>query len=141
MAMRSSLWLMLALALALLVSVGAQETRYQKFLRQHVDYPRTPGLVGARYCNILLMRRAVNGPGRPCKPVNTFVHAPAKQLLSVCAQQPDGLHVTVGTLPVTACRLVGGNVRPPCTYRASQLNHRVQVACQNGRPVHLDRTF
>ncbi|XP_064359803.1 ribonuclease CL2-like [Dromaius novaehollandiae] len=140
MAMRS-LWLMLTLALALLVSEGAQETRYQKFLRQHVDYPTTSGLPGARYCNVLLMRRAVNIPGRPCKLVNTFVHAPAQQLLAVCARQPDGFHATVGTLPVTACRLVGRNVHPPCTYRVAQLNHRVQVACQNGLPVHLHRTF
>nr|XP_009669693.1 PREDICTED: ribonuclease CL2-like [Struthio camelus australis]XP_009669694.1 PREDICTED: ribonuclease CL2-like [Struthio camelus australis] len=140
MAMRS-LWLMLAVALALLVAVGAQETRYQKFLRQHVDYPMTSGLAGARYCNVLLMRRAVNGPGRPCKPINTFVHAPARQLLTICTHQPDGLRVSAGILPITACRLVGGNVRPPCSYRAYQLNQRVQVACQYGQPVHLDRTF
>ncbi|NXX24110.1 RNL2 Ribonuclease, partial [Nicator chloris] len=38
---------------ALAGAVG--ETRYEKFLRQHVDNPRTP--VANRYCEIMLARR------------------------------------------------------------------------------------
>ncbi|NXC38017.1 RNL2 Ribonuclease, partial [Penelope pileata] len=48
----------LCVALVLAAVGGAVgETRYEKFLRQHVDHPRTPGLMGHRYCGIMLARR------------------------------------------------------------------------------------
>ncbi|NWZ41761.1 RNAS1 Ribonuclease, partial [Brachypodius atriceps] len=33
------------------------ETRYEKFLRQHVDYPRTPAPAAHLYCQTMLARR------------------------------------------------------------------------------------
>ncbi|NXU52133.1 RNL2 Ribonuclease, partial [Turnix velox] len=48
------LWM--TLVLAALAGV-LSETRYQKFLRQHVDHPQTSNLAAHRYCEIMLMRR------------------------------------------------------------------------------------
>ncbi|NWZ96940.1 RNL2 Ribonuclease, partial [Nesospiza acunhae] len=48
--------LCMTLALAALAGVLA-ETRYEKFLRQHVDSPRTPTLAAHRYCETMLARR------------------------------------------------------------------------------------
>ncbi|XP_054060004.1 ribonuclease CL2-like isoform X1 [Rissa tridactyla] len=134
----------LCMALLLATLAGAVgETRYDKFLRQHVDYPRTFTLAAHRYCETMLARRRVTAPGRPCKPTNTFVHAPARDLVAACSQMPDaeGFHSTPTAMGLTACRLRGGNTRPPCTYQARQLQHHVRVSCVGGLPVHLAGTY
>ncbi|NXK94082.1 RNL2 Ribonuclease, partial [Formicarius rufipectus] len=48
----------LCTALVLAALAGAEgETRYAKFLRQHVDYPQTSTTPAYRYCEIVLARR------------------------------------------------------------------------------------
>ncbi|NXI60260.1 RNL2 Ribonuclease, partial [Chloroceryle aenea] len=48
----------LCMALLLAVLAGAVgESRYEKFLRQHVDYPKTSSLAAHRYCETMLARR------------------------------------------------------------------------------------
>ncbi|OXB84058.1 UNVERIFIED_CONTAM: hypothetical protein H355_012176 [Colinus virginianus] len=134
---------MLCVALVLAAVAGAVgETRYEKFLRQHVDYPRTLGLMGHRYCGVMLARRQVTAPGRPCKPTNTLVHAPAEDLVATCTRPAgsDGSHITSTRMDITTCRLRGRDTRPPCNYRALQLHHYVRVSCLDGLPVHLAGT-
>ncbi|NXP16850.1 RNAS1 Ribonuclease, partial [Scytalopus superciliaris] len=48
------LWM--ALVLAALAGAEA-ESRYEKFLRQHVDYPQTATPAAHRYCETMLARR------------------------------------------------------------------------------------
>ncbi|NXJ90382.1 RNAS1 Ribonuclease, partial [Corythaixoides concolor] len=36
---------------------AARESRYEKFLRQHVDHPRTSMLEARLYCDIMVVRR------------------------------------------------------------------------------------
>ncbi|XP_010191218.1 PREDICTED: ribonuclease pancreatic [Mesitornis unicolor] len=113
----------LCLAVVLAALAGAVgESRYEKFLRQHVDHSQTPALAVHRYCETMMARRRVTAPGRPCKPTNTFVHAPAEELVAACAQAPDqaGVHST--------------------PTRAQQLQHHGRVTCLNGLPVHLAGT-
>ncbi|XP_032915339.1 ribonuclease CL2-like [Catharus ustulatus] len=135
----------LCMTLVLAALAGAVgETRYEKFLRQHVDNPRTSMLAAHRYCETMLARRRVTAPGRPCKPSNTFVHAPAEDLVAACSQAPDpttGFHSTPRAMSITACRLHGGDTRPSCAYRARQVQHHVRVACRGGLPVHLAGTY
>ncbi|NXN73438.1 RNL2 Ribonuclease, partial [Himantopus himantopus] len=48
----------LCMALVLAALAGAVgETRYEKFLRQHVDHPRTFNLAAHRYCETMLVRQ------------------------------------------------------------------------------------
>ncbi|NXE82156.1 RNL2 Ribonuclease, partial [Cochlearius cochlearius] len=48
----------LCMALLLAALAGAEgESRYEKFLRQHVDHPRTSALAAHRYCETMLARR------------------------------------------------------------------------------------
>ncbi|KAF1399351.1 Ribonuclease CL2, partial [Eudyptes chrysocome] len=48
----------LCTALVLAALAGAVgESRYEKFLRQHVDHPRTATLMAHRYCETMLARR------------------------------------------------------------------------------------
>ncbi|XP_042668110.1 angiogenin [Centrocercus urophasianus] len=135
---------MLCLVLILAAVAGAvRETRYEKFLRQHVDHPRTLGLTGHLYCRIMLARRQVTAPGRLCKQSNTFVHAPAEDMVATCALPADskGFHSTSIPMDITACNLRGGDSRPPCNYQARQLHRYVRISCLNGLPVHLANTY
>ncbi|KFO11553.1 Ribonuclease CL2, partial [Balearica regulorum gibbericeps] len=48
----------LCMAVVLAALAGALgESRYEKFLRQHVDHPRTSALAAHRYCETMLARR------------------------------------------------------------------------------------
>ncbi|NXK03716.1 RNL2 Ribonuclease, partial [Herpetotheres cachinnans] len=48
----------LCMTLVLAALAGAVgESRYDKFLRQHVDHPQTPVLAAHRYCETMLARR------------------------------------------------------------------------------------
>ncbi|KFO83294.1 Ribonuclease, partial [Buceros rhinoceros silvestris] len=48
--------LCMTLVLAALAG-AARETRYEKFVRQHVDYPQTSVQQAHRYCDIMVQRR------------------------------------------------------------------------------------
>ncbi|NWZ19345.1 RNL2 Ribonuclease, partial [Asarcornis scutulata] len=50
-------WTLCVVLVLALVAGSVGETRYEKFLRQHVDHPRTLGLTGHRYCQVMLARR------------------------------------------------------------------------------------
>ncbi|RLW09239.1 hypothetical protein DV515_00002634 [Chloebia gouldiae] len=137
-------WVLCVTLVLAALAGAAGETRYEKFLRQHVDNPRTSTLAAHRYCETMLARRRVTAQDRPCKPSNTFVHAPAADLVAACSQAPDpdtGFHSTPSALSLTACRLRGRDTRPPCAYRARQAQQHVRVACRDGLPVHLAGTY
>ncbi|XP_075767955.1 ribonuclease-like [Pelodiscus sinensis] len=135
----------LLLALALLAGCLARLSRgasYPQFLRQHVDSPKTRARDDRTYCAVMMPRR---GMASPCKPTNTFVHAPARQLQDVCG--PGGrrvarnLHDSNGRFRITTCRRAGGSARPPCRYRGASSTRRIRVACVGGLPVHFDRSL
>uniref|UniRef100_A0A8C0GXA9 Ribonuclease n=1 Tax=Chelonoidis abingdonii TaxID=106734 RepID=A0A8C0GXA9_CHEAB len=113
-----------------------------RFLRQHVDNPKTRARNDRSYCNMMMQRR---GMARPCKHTNSFVHAPASQLQGVCgrAGRPVGrnLHDSNNRYRITICQLAGRSTRPPCNYRGSSRTRRIRVACVRGLPVHYDRNL
>ncbi|XP_066042255.1 ribonuclease CL2-like [Chamaea fasciata] len=131
--------LCMTLLLAALAGVLGQ-LQYSRFLRQHVDYSQMSAQLGLRYCNTMMARRQMTNP--VCKYTNTFVHAPAADLVAACSQVPNsnGMYSTTYAMSITVCRLRGGNTQPPCNYRGRQARHYVRVACQRGLPVHLDST-
>ncbi|NXL96032.1 RSFR Ribonuclease, partial [Alectura lathami] len=134
-AMRTPWWTAVLL-LALIVSTYTQDNRYAKFLWIHMDFPMTPARTN--YCQNMIARRCVNAPGT-CKDINTFVHAPAPNLTTICANQPNGsLQNTQQRELVTVCRLIGGP--PNCRYAGTQYNRFVRVRCEDGFPMHLNTT-
>ncbi|NXS63155.1 RNL2 Ribonuclease, partial [Brachypteracias leptosomus] len=50
-------WALCMVLLLAVVAGAVGETRYEKFLRQHVDHPRTSSLAEHRYCETMLARR------------------------------------------------------------------------------------
>ncbi|XP_060112588.1 ribonuclease-like [Heteronotia binoei] len=138
-----SVWPVLLLLLVLLGPLPAstqRETRYEKFQRQHVDFPKTsPELDGRRYCNHIMQSRKMTKDA--CKPSNTFVHGPPEDVDAICTH--GGTHSSENyydsnvSFDITSCRISGGSQRPPCSYRARLSSQRIRVACLNGVPVHF----
>ncbi|NXO60562.1 RNL2 Ribonuclease, partial [Aramus guarauna] len=50
-------WALCMVVVLAALAGAAGESRYEKFLRQHVDFPRTPVLAAHRYCETMLARR------------------------------------------------------------------------------------
>ncbi|NXC42082.1 ANGI protein, partial [Penelope pileata] len=138
MAMRSPFWTAVLL-LALTVSSCSGVPTYQDFLQKHVDFPRTRFQNNALYCRRMMAQRGINVNGT-CKTKNTFVHARPTYLNTLCTNQPNwALRTTRQQFPVTVCGLI--RRQPTCTYAGNQFNHRVEVGCWGGLPVHLQNTF
>uniref|UniRef100_A0A8D2IQP0 Ribonuclease A-domain domain-containing protein n=1 Tax=Varanus komodoensis TaxID=61221 RepID=A0A8D2IQP0_VARKO len=118
-----------------------QQGIYQKFLREHVDYPMTEVPAFAGYCDIMMKRRHMANPYH-CKHLNTFLHADVSQIQAVCGQ---GGEPTTGDLresdtsfPLTLCKLQRGSWAPNCRYEEINNTERIIIACEDGYPVHLE---
>ncbi|XP_060110929.1 angiogenin-like [Heteronotia binoei] len=113
--------------------------RYEKFLNQHRDDPRSS--FHGRYCDTLMRSRGLTRP--ECKEVNTFIHGSKRQIRAVCSQGgvPDGqLQRSRQPFRVTSCTLRGGSVRPPCEYKENTSPRYIVIGCEDGWPVHYDES-
>ncbi|KAG6920945.1 ribonuclease-like, partial [Chelydra serpentina] len=136
----------LLLPLILLAATLAQFSEgasYPKFVREHVDHPKTGAPNDRVYCNRLMQRRRMTW--HLCKPTNTFIHAPKGQLRVICGRggRPVGgnLYDSNRSFSVTTCRVLPGSRPPNCRYRAATGVTRVRVACVRRLPVHLEPTY
>ncbi|CAM4550561.1 unnamed protein product [Lepidochelys kempii] len=134
----------LLLPLVLLVAslaLAQEESRYEKFLRQHVDASDPSPPDARRYCN-LLMRRRDMATAHKCKHLNTFIHSSANQIKPVCGDggEPAGgdLRLSEDPFPLTVCELQGGADPPNCDYSGSSSTSRIVIACVDGEPVHFE---
>ncbi|XP_038226032.1 ribonuclease-like [Dermochelys coriacea] len=125
--------LFLALLVAcLLLCASSQGPRYQNFLWQHHDNPRTDA--GRDYCGVMMQSR---GMARPCKDINTFIHASLAQIRSVCR---DGGTLYQGMLyqrrskrplAVTTCELKRTQ-GARCIYRSHAASRYIVIGCNHG---------
>ncbi|XP_061444784.1 probable inactive ribonuclease-like protein 12 isoform X2 [Rhineura floridana] len=122
------------------LAVASAES-YQKFLRQHVDYPTTETPDPQRYCN-LMMRRRDMATSTHCKHLNTFVHVDTSQIQAVCGQAGEpttgDLRESDASFPLTVCALQRGSWAPDCNYKGKNSTERIIIACEGGYPVHLE---
>nr|XP_060636123.1 ribonuclease-like [Anolis sagrei ordinatus] len=140
---QSAPWSALLLLLVLLGPMPAltqRESRHDKFLRQHVDFPKTNSELDARrYCNLMMQRRGMTAT--VCKPSNTFIHGAHSEVDAICSNggtyYSENYYDSTTSFPITACRIAGGSQGPPCNYRGRITTQRVRVACINGEPVHF----
>ncbi|XP_075773442.1 ribonuclease-like [Pelodiscus sinensis] len=133
----------LALALALLAAGLALRIpargRSRRFLREHVDFPRSRAPDAQRYCNALMARRNLTLPF--CKPTHTFIHAPARQLRAVCAHAGTCHRRRCASrhaFPLTTCQALVGSRPARCSYRGWSCTRRVRLTCGHWGPVRLD---
>uniref|UniRef100_A0A8D0BKB5 Ribonuclease A-domain domain-containing protein n=1 Tax=Salvator merianae TaxID=96440 RepID=A0A8D0BKB5_SALMN len=136
-----SVLLLLVVLLGPWPAPAQRESRHDKFLRQHLDFPKTNRDWDARrYCSLMMQRRGMTVD--VCKPSNTFIHADHLAVHAICstggAYHSENYYDSSASFELTACRLVGGgSQRPPCNYRGKVSNQRIRVACLNGEPVHF----
>uniref|UniRef100_A0A6J0SHX2 Ribonuclease-like n=1 Tax=Pogona vitticeps TaxID=103695 RepID=A0A6J0SHX2_9SAUR len=122
-----------------------RESRHDKFLRQHVDFPKTNSELDARrYCNLMMQKRGMTTTF--CKPSNTFIHASHSDVDAICSDggtyYSENYYDSNRPVALTACRIVGGSSQnPPCSYRGRVSSQYVRVACLNGEPVHFKTTL
>ncbi|XP_032641874.2 ribonuclease-like [Chelonoidis abingdonii] len=133
--------LLVWLATWLVLAMG--ETHYEKFLRQHVDYPKNSAPDSRTYCNQMMQRRGMTSS--VCKFTNTFVHASAVTINTVCGSggtsASGDLRNSKASFTLTTCRLQGGSQTPPCNYNAETSTQRIFIACEGGLPVHYDKSI
>ncbi|XP_053115062.1 angiogenin-like [Hemicordylus capensis] len=114
--------------------------RYEKFLSQHRDEPRSR--FRGRYCNTMMGSRDLTRP--ECKEVNTFIHGSKRQIRAVCTTTggvPYGaLRRSRQHFRVTTCTLRGSSTRPPCEYRENTTPRYIVIGCENDWPVHYDES-
>ncbi|CAM4550170.1 unnamed protein product [Lepidochelys kempii] len=134
---------LLLVLLAACLALARGETRYDKFLRQHIDYPKTAAPDTRTYCNQMMQRRGMTSP--VCKFTNTFIHDSAASITTICGSggTPAGgnLRDSKASFALTTCRLQGGSQRPPCNYNGGTSTQRIRIACDGGLPVHYDRAI
>ncbi|ETE58767.1 hypothetical protein L345_15509, partial [Ophiophagus hannah] len=129
----------LLLLMAWLAMINA--ATFEKFLRQHVDYPRTEVPDAQWYCNLMMKRRHM-ATSKYCKHLNTFVHMEVPQIQAVCgpAGEPTtgDLRESNSSFPLTMCKLHRGSWAPDCNYIETSAVDRIIIACEDGYPVHLE---
>uniref|UniRef100_A0A8D0G568 Ribonuclease A-domain domain-containing protein n=1 Tax=Sphenodon punctatus TaxID=8508 RepID=A0A8D0G568_SPHPU len=139
---RPTLLVLSVLLAAAWLALAAAETRYEKFLRQHVDWPQTSAADARRYCNLLMQRRGM-ATASSCKRLNTFIHADPAQVAAVCGSAGDPTsgdqRQSKGRFSLTVCELQGGSQAPDCQYKGSTSTQRIVIACVNGDPVHFEK--
>ncbi|TFJ96999.1 calpain-5 [Platysternon megacephalum] len=117
---------------------------YERFVSEHVDFPKIRPPSGQSYCNVMMRRLSLTHPG--CRPSNTFIYAPTRQVRAICSH--TGRCVYPGynqcdshtAFRLTTCRLVFSPRRPPrCIYREIPQTRRIRVACNQQQPVHFIR--
>ncbi|XP_077171573.1 angiogenin-2-like [Paroedura picta] len=135
-----------ALALIILVTslavtpVSPQNPHQEKFLRQHLDFPRTN--VGPDYCRVMMLRR---GMTRPCKDTNSFVHLPRDELKAICTwaggvHYRRALRISRAQVSVTTCKLQRA-ARGQCFYWAHWGRRHILISCDAaGWPVHFEES-
>nr|AHI58801.1 pancreatic ribonuclease [Mustela frenata] len=120
----------------------AKETQAEEFLRQHMD-PDT-SKVTASYCNTMMKLR--NVMGGPCKPVNTFIHEPLRDVQAICFKgdvpcknTKSDCHQSSSKMRITDCRLKKGSIYPQCDYETQQKRKYIIVTCEGNPyvPVHF----
>nr|P00676.1 RecName: Full=Ribonuclease pancreatic; AltName: Full=RNase 1; AltName: Full=RNase A [Myocastor coypus] len=120
------------------------ESSAKKFERQHMDSRGSPS-TNPNYCNEMMKSRNMT-QGR-CKPVNTFVHEPLADVQAVCFQKnvlckngQTNCYQSNSNMHITDCRVTSNSDYPNCSYRTSQEEKSIVVACEGNPyvPVHFD---
>uniref|UniRef100_A0A8D2KT02 Ribonuclease A-domain domain-containing protein n=1 Tax=Varanus komodoensis TaxID=61221 RepID=A0A8D2KT02_VARKO len=137
--MSSCLLALLLVAELLPGSSCTNNPRYEKFLSQHRDEPRSS--FRGRYCDSLMKIRGLTKPH--CKEVNTFIHGSKRQIRAVCAEGglPSGqLRRSQRPFRVTTCTLRGDSALHPCEYKENTSPRYIVIGCEDGWPVHYDES-
>ncbi|XP_044518239.1 ribonuclease pancreatic-like [Gracilinanus agilis] len=118
--------------------------REQKFWQEHHNE-------GSSSQEIQRQMRQINWGKDRCKHINTIIHDECDNIKDICTN-PNSINVPCKNgqencfegpklYSTTVCVERGSTVPPDCRYNCHKEEQvKVTVACENGKPVHLDRT-
>lgn len=116
------------------------QDRYQKFLKQHViKQMKKKGCAEA-------IRERCTTSNEECKPVNTFiVNSNESDIKKVCKEgqcfkRGTNLMKSVRKFETMVCRKSKGLTQPDCEYNVKYTDVYVVFACEQGLPVHFERS-
>ncbi|XP_034354327.1 ribonuclease pancreatic-like [Arvicanthis niloticus] len=119
-----------------------QESKAEKFKRQHVD-PEGSSNRSPTYCNEMMRRRKI-----PCKNKNTFIHESLEDVQAVCSQEKvtckkpmmNNCYKSRATMHITDCDLQKNPKFTNCNYKTRRFQKHIIVACEGNPsvPVHFD---
>ncbi|XP_053901051.1 ribonuclease-like [Malaclemys terrapin pileata] len=130
---RSALLPLLCLAASCL-ALSTADAQYDKFLKRHLDFPKSWAENDHQYCTTMMGRRSIR-----CQGKNTFVHANEAQLRAVCSSGTSHGRDTrdsLGTFRLTVCTRLPKGL---CLYQGSSTTARIRLVCRNGSPVQYLR--
>ncbi|KAI1888828.1 hypothetical protein AGOR_G00172780 [Albula goreensis] len=110
--------------------------RYDHFKKQHVSTD-----MNVNRCTNRMTELQLKDSDGECKRVNSFIIADVNQIKAVCR---SGTHVGGNVVrsgqpfQVISCRRQSGDQHPNCQYRGRSGTRYIDIACNQGLPVHYD---
>lgn len=114
-----------------------QETRYKRFIRQHVD-----ANMSVEKCDTEIEKNWIYNVDHSCKYTNTFILSNNKQVKAICNGQGSPYKNTIFTksrakFSIVICKLNNGARKLNCQYNGTLHSHvSVVVRCEGRLPVH-----
>nr|XP_028559876.1 ribonuclease pancreatic-like [Podarcis muralis] len=141
MLISSCLLVRLAILLSVLLVQSCEAQSWEAFQNKHIDYPRTRASNPSAYCNLMMVKRNLN-PIR-CKPRNTFINHDNESVLQVCGnggtRWQGNFYDSNESFPMIDCRYTDGKPPKDCKYKGTETSKRIRVACEEKKPVHLEK--
>ncbi|XP_074091056.1 ribonuclease pancreatic-like [Macrotis lagotis] len=118
--------------------------REQKFWREHHNGESS-------IQEIQKQMRQINLGKKRCKPINTIIHGKQDEIKDICTNPKsknvpckngrDNCYEGPNPYSVTICQEKGSSQPGKCRYTCTKKEPvKVTVACENGKPVHLEGT-
>ncbi|CAI7935158.1 ribonuclease pancreatic-like [Podarcis lilfordi] len=141
MLVSSCLLVRLAILLSVVLVQSCEGQSWAAFQNKHIDYPRTQASNPSAYCNLMMVKRNLNPI--TCKPRNTFINYDNESVLQVCGSGGTcwqyNLYDSNEYFPMIDCSYTDGKPPKDCKYKGTETCKRVRVACEEKKPVHLEK--
>uniref|UniRef100_A0A3P9PAM9 Ribonuclease A-domain domain-containing protein n=1 Tax=Poecilia reticulata TaxID=8081 RepID=A0A3P9PAM9_POERE len=110
--------------------------RYENFLRQHVIDD-----MDINDCETVIEQRNIMDKNKMKKETNTFIVDKKDNVTPVCQNGTPicgNLMKSEGIFDTVVCKLKGNINDRPCRYDSSNKRQHIVIACDGGKPVHLE---
>ncbi|CAI5638188.1 unnamed protein product [Oreochromis niloticus] len=116
-----------------------KETRYEKFLQQHVDASMT-----VEKCDEEMKKKWIYNVDNSCKFTNTFILSIKKRVKDICngrgSPYDTSLTMSKEKFNIVICKLNNRARKRNCQYNGTlHSNVRVVVGCEGRFPVHYEK--
>ncbi|XP_008423875.1 ribonuclease-like [Poecilia reticulata] len=135
MKIQPSLFFLALLSAIPLCQSAVLDDRFEKFKNQHINTDMDRG------CDDIIQSRNILDTNFKCKTINTFILHPVENVTPVCQNGTPicgNLMKSEGIFDTVVCKLKGNINDRPCRYDSSNKRQHIVIACDGGKPVHLE---